>query len=468
MVGLHVGLFSTDTVAMTNTKKEPGTIHVVSLGCSKAQVDAEAGIGHLVRAGWRLVDTAAGADLVVVNTCSFIEPAIRESIDTVVELGGLKEQGDIGELVVSGCLVDRFGEELAADLPEVDRFLGSGAFRQWAGGDGARRILASPGPALPSAADERVLLNAGHFAYVKIAEGCDRACTFCTIPQIRGRQVSRSADDIVAELRALAVRGVREGVLISQDTIRWGRDRGDGSTLGDLLARLEDEPDLPPWIRLHYLYPEPGAVRLAPALAAGRRIVPYVDVPIQHASDDVLRLMARGHRADDARRLLDALRSANPDVSVRTTVIAGFPGETPADVDALIRFIEEAGFEAVGVFTWWDEESAPAHTLPGKLDEEERYRRAAAIEEAAREAAEAAIARRVGRTLSVLVDGRDPASGAWIGRHPGQAPDVDGIIEIQAFAGPAGNFLNVDVVAARGYDLIGKPAGELASPIRIL
>lgn len=453
---------------MREESKLPGTVHVVSLGCSKAQVDAEAAVGHLVRAGWRLVDAAAGADLVVVNTCSFIEPAIRESIDTVVDLGSLKERGEIGELVVSGCLVDRFGEELAADLPEVDRFLGSGAFRQWAGAAGARRILASPGPALPSAADERVLLNAGHFAYVKIAEGCDRACTFCTIPQIRGRQVSRSADDIVLELRALAARGVREGVLISQDTIRWGRDRGDGSELSLLLARLEDEPDLPPWIRLHYLYPEPGAVRLAAALASGRRIVPYVDVPIQHASDDLLRAMARGHRADDARRLLDALRTANPDVAVRTTVIVGFPGETPADVDRLIGFIEEASFEAVGVFTWWDETSAPAHALPGKLDEEERYRRAAAVEEAAREAAETAVARRVGRTLRVLVDGRDPAGGAWVGRHPGQAPDVDGIVEIREFSGPAGNFVDVEVVAARGYDLIARPAGGLASPIRIL
>lgn len=452
---------------MSESKRSPGTVHVVSLGCSKAQVDAEAAIGHLLRAGWRLVPKAAGADLVVVNTCSFIEPAIRESIDTVVDFGALRERGEIGELVVSGCLVDRFGDALVKDLPEVDRFFGSGAFRQWAGQGGDRKVLASPGPALPSAADERVLLNAPHFAYVKIAEGCDRACSFCMIPQIRGKQRSRTADDILEELRALAARGVKEGVLISQDTIRWGRDLG-GIELAALLERIEAAPELPPWIRLHYLYPEPSAVRLAPALAGGSRIVPYVDLPIQHASDPVLKAMGRGHRADDARRLLDALRAVNSDVAVRSTVIVGFPGETPADVDALSRFLDEAEFEAVGVFTWWDEESAPAHMLPGKIDEDERYRRAAVVEEAAREAAERAIARRVGRTVRVLVDGRDPATGTWVGRHAGQAPDVDGVVEILDFSGPAGNFLEVELVSARGYDLVGRPAGRLAAAIPIL
>lgn len=452
----------------TETQQTPRKLYLVSLGCSKAQVDAEAAVGRLLAEGYELVGEADGADLVVVNTCSFIEPAIRESVDTVLELGQLRQAGEIGELVVSGCLVDRYGNELVGELPEVDRFLPSGAFREWAAHAGnTRKILASPGPALPGADDPRVLLNASHYAYVKIAEGCDRRCSFCTIPQIRGPQRSRSADDILRELRHLAESGVREAVLVSQDTVRWGRDRNPRSALADLLQAIEDADGLPDWVRLHYLYPEPSALGLVELLTRGRRIVPYVDVPIQHAADPVLAAMRRAHRADDARRLITALREADPNIAIRTTVIVGFPGETPADVDALCDFLDEAAFDAVGVFTYWDEDSADASKLTGKIDEEERYARAAAVEAAAGEAAERAVARRVGQRVRVLVDGRDPVSGAWIGRHAGQAPDVDGVVELRDFAGPAGNFIDVDLIEAAGFDLIGRPTG-LAQSIPIL
>lgn len=444
------------------------TIHVISLGCSKAQVDAESALGSLHREGYRVAERPEGADLVVVNTCSFIRPAIEESLDSIVEMGDLRKEGRIGELVVSGCLVDRFGEDLPGELPEVDRFLGSGAFREWASRSHHRKLLPSPGPALPSAADERVLLNASHYAYVKIAEGCDRNCAFCTIPSIRGRQRSRPPEDVLAELEQLGDAGVREAVLVSQDTVRWGRDLAPKHRLADLLTRIEATDGAPDWVRLHYLYPEPAAIELVAGLAGGRRVVPYVDVPVQHAADGVLARMGRGHRARHARELLDALREVDPDVAIRTTVIVGHPGERPEDVDLLCDFLEEAAFEAVGVFTYWDEDGTLSADQSDPVEEEERHRRAAIVEEVARETAEARIARRIGDRVPVLVDGRDPLTGEWIGRHAGQAPDVDGVVRLPGYPGPAGRFIEVDLVGAEGYDLIGRSDAAVANSLHVL
>ncbi|RMF18297.1 MAG: 30S ribosomal protein S12 methylthiotransferase RimO [Candidatus Dadabacteria bacterium] len=439
-------------------RDERPRVFVVSLGCAKAQVDAEAALGQMVDAGYEIVDQIEDATTVVVNTCGFIEPAIRESVDTIVEAAELREDGAIQELIVAGCLVDRHGAELAEELPEVDHFVGSGAFREWARvRRQPQRILASPGPALPSSSDRRVLLNASHYAWVKIAEGCDRQCAFCTIPSIRGKQRSRTADDIVQELSGLAGQGVREALLVSQDTVRWGLDLTPRRRLHELLARIDHESELPDWIRVHYLYPERLPDELISLLAAGERIVPYVDVPIQHGSDRILELMRRAHRRDDIRRLVDRLREVNPDVSIRTTVIVGHPGETPADVDALCELIQELRFDAVGIFTWWNEAGTVSSTLPDHVDPGEQHERANVVEDTARDAAEAAASRWVGRSLRVLVDGPDPFDpDAWIGRHAGQAPDIDGVVRLPGHRGPAGAFVDVRIAACDGHDLIAE------------
>ncbi len=438
---------------------EPGkTVYVVSLGCSKAQVDAEAALATLVARGYTLADQPEGADMVVVNTCGFIEPAVQESVDTIVSLGDMKDAGDIGELVVGGCLVDRYGTSLGDELPEVDRFFGSGAFRQWADRERGQRILASPGPALPDSTDGRILLNAPHYSYLKIAEGCDRACAFCTIPSIRGKQRSRAMADILAELDSLAAQGVREAVLVSQDTVRWGLDLEPRQRLGDLMNAIElgHGPD---WVRLHYLYPDAAAEAIVDQLAAGDRIVPYVDVPIQHVSDDVLARMRRAHRRHDIERLVERLRTVNPDISIRTTVIVGHPGESDQDVTELCRFLSDIRFDAVGIFTYWDEEGTRSAEQTDKVDPDEQQDRAAAVEDAAREAAELAAERFVGRMLPVLADGLDPVEGRdWIGRHPGQAPDVDGIVILRGFQGPAGTIVPAKIVGTDGFNLVAEPA----------
>ena len=450
---------------MSTTAKK---LFVVSLGCSKAQVDAEAAIGGMLQQGYRLVDRAEDADTVVVNTCGFIEPAVKESIDAIVDVAQLKQDGTIQELIVSGCLVDRYGGDLASELPEVDRFVGSSAFRTWAGQrQGGREIAVSPGPALPVASDRRVLLNAAHYAYVKIAEGCDRACAFCTIPSIRGKQKSRSVDDILTELANLAGQGVKEAILVSQDTVRWGLDLPEKERLANLLAAIEAANDAPPWVRLHYLYPERFQDDLLHALARGTRILPYIDVPIQHAADGVLTAMRRAHRYADIVRLVDRLREANPEVAIRTTVIVGHPGETAADVDELCSALERLQFDAVGIFTYWNEAGTLAHSLPNQVDDGEKQVRAAAVEDVARDISEALAAAKVGRKLQVLVDGVDPISGqGWLGRHYGQAPDVDGVVRLPKISGPAGSFLTAGISGSEGYDLIAETEDHVAIPIR--
>jgi len=451
-------------------REEPSnkSVYYVSLGCAKAQVDAEAAVGHLLRDGYTLCDTPQDADLAVVNTCSFIQPAIEESLDAIVALEALRDDGELRELVVAGCLVDRFGDDLPPELPGVDRFLPSHAFRDWARQRPPNTAGASPGPALPMAADPRVRFGHKHHAYVKIAEGCDRTCAFCAIPSIRGKQRSRPADDIARELQQWWQDGVQEAALVSQDTIRWGRDLSPSSTLPELLAELAAAPaEIPPWIRLHYLYPERSVAALAPYLAHGGPIVPYVDMPIQHAADGVLRSMRRAHRQDDIRRAVAALREANPEIALRTTVLVGHPGETAADVDTLIAELETLRFDAVGVFPYWREAGTRAFDLADHLGDEERQARAAAVETAALEIAEDVAARRIGTQLTVLVDGRDELDGAWVGRHAGQALDVDGLVLLEDFHGPPGEFIEVEVTDTRGIDLVARPLVSM-DPLRVL
>ena len=440
----------------------PGSFHLVSLGCPKNRVDSEVMLGHLLGDGWSPAADPAEADVIVVNTCGFLQEALAESVDTVLELAEHKETGRCGCLVVTGCAVERHAADLAQELPEVDHFLGVASFPRLARllREGGPRVDApGGGPFLYGATTPRVRSLPGASAYVKVAEGCDRSCTFCTIPALRGPQRSRPADDVVAEVEALAVDGVREVNLVAQDLTAWGRDLGRGPRLSHLLRALGRVSGLR-WLRLLYAYPHGLTDGLLRAMAEVEVVCPYLDLPLQHASDRVLRRMRRGHRIDRARRLLDRLREAVPGVALRTAFIVGFPGETDRDFEALVRFVEEQRFDHVGVFRYSAEPGTPAAELPDPVParaRRARWRRLMAVQ---REISRAKLARYVGREVQVLVEGVSAETDLLLqGRTARQAPEVDGVVLINDGTAAAGELATVRVEAAHDYDLVGGIVG---------
>jgi ribosomal protein S12 methylthiotransferase len=336
----------------------PATIHFVSLGCPKNRVDTEVMLGVAQAAGCALEPDPSRADYIVVNTCGFIGPAKEESIDTILDLGRMKDTGACKKLVVAGCLSQRYPSQLAEELPEVDHFLGSGDMLRLGEvlrGEGSRMMVGNPAAYTLRATDPRVLSQGRHSAYVKIAEGCNRTCSFCAIPGIRGRQRSRPVEDLVREVEALVSQGVLEVNLVSQDTIAYGRDRSERPTLAGLVKALGDVPGLR-WLRLHYLYPEALTDELVELLAGHPRVVKYVDMPLQHASDRMLRRMKRGHGGQRLRRVVETVRGKIPGVTFRTAFIVGHPGETEEDFQELCDFVTWARFDRVGVFRYSDED----------------------------------------------------------------------------------------------------------------
>jgi ribosomal protein S12 methylthiotransferase len=444
----------------TDKKGQPITVSLVNLGCPKNQVDAEVMLGQLAAAGYRIEDAPERADLVVVNTCSFIQEAKEESIRNVLEAAELKRTGRCQAVVVSGCLAQRYGQELPALLPEVDAFVGTGEFPRIAEIASATLRRSAPGrtwvsghTALTTAELPRHLLTPGHIAYLKISEGCDHTCTFCAIPGIRGRMQSRTREDLVAEARRLAENGVRELVLISQDTTDYGRDLGERHGLVGLIHALLEIPCLR-WIRLHYLYPTRIAPELIGLLASEPRLCRYLDMPLQHCDGAVLKAMGRGGDERSLRRLLDRIRRAVPGITIRTSFITGFPGETPAQFSRLLRFVEEMRFDRVGVFCYSDEEGTPAFRLGPKAS-----RRTAEARRARLMAAQARIAEEKGRALlgsiqDVTVDG--PATefpGVQCGRTAAHAPEVDGTVYLRGPIQPPGTLVRARVREAYEHDL---------------
>ncbi len=441
-------------------KGRPLTVSLVNLGCPKNQVDAEVMLGQLAAAGYQIEDAPERADLVVVNTCSFIQEAKEESIRNVLEAAELKRTGRCQAVVVSGCLAQRYGQELPALLPEVDAFVGTGEFPRIA--EIASATLRRSAPertwvtghtALVSAELPRRLLTPGHIAYLKISEGCDHACAFCAIPGIRGRMQSRTREDLLAEARRLAESGVRELVLISQDTTDYGRDLGEGHGLVRLLRALLEIPSLR-WIRLHYLYPSRIAPELIGLLASEPRLCRYLDMPLQHCDGAVLKAMRRGGDERSLRRLLDRIRRAVPGITIRTSFITGFPGETPAQFSHLLKFVEEMRFDRVGVFCYSDEEGTPAFGLGPKV-----CRRVAEARRARLMAAQARIAEEKGQALlgtvqDVMLDG--PAMefpGVQCGRTAAHAPEVDGTVYLRGPIQPPGTLVCARVREAYEHDL---------------
>lgn len=477
--------------------KEPKTtIGFVNLGCSKNQVDAEIMLGSLVTNGFELTAEAEKADVVIINTCGFIEEAKQESIDTILEHGKLKKTGSCRVLIAAGCLAQRYQGELLKELPELDAVVGTGEFGKIA--DICRDLLTpkkrqqrlwiSEPPYLYDAEAPRLRLSKPHSAYVKIAEGCNRNCAFCAIPIMRGKQRSRPIESIVAEARRLADEGVKELNLISQDTINYGVDLGLRQGLVALLRELVLIKGLR-WIRPFYLYPQQVTDELLDLYAGEEKIAKYIDMPLQHVND---RMLKRMHRLGDRaaiERLVDRIRTRIPGVAFRTAFIVGFPGETDAAFEELKAYVEQTEFDRVAVFLYSDEEGTPAAKLDGKVDRtvmEDRRNELLAIQESI---ASAKGRDQVGRTLEVLVDGPSEETDLLLeGRHEGQAPDIDGVVYLNDvaphLAGPArawqapldsltrptqagrdrpnprpGDVVKVEITDAAAYDLVGTIVG---------
>jgi ribosomal protein S12 methylthiotransferase len=445
---------------------------VVTLGCPKNAVDSEEMLAALEARGFRLAFEPEAADAVVVNTCAFIEDAERESVEEILALAALKESGSLRRLIVAGCLAERHGEALFREIPQVDGLVGPGSVTAVADVlaallGGGRRLTRLGCFAGISAQPQRVRTGAPHTAYVKIAEGCDHRCAFCLIPRLRGPQRSRGPDSIAAELESLAGEGVREAVLIAQDTTAYGRDLPGRPTLAALLERLVS-CDGPEWLRLMYTHPAHWDPALDDLLAAGGRLLPYVDLPIQHVADAVLRAMQRGHDGRHVRRLVERLRRRIPGLVLRTTVMTGHPGEGPREFHELLQFLEEFPFDRLGAFAYSPQVDSPdLATIPAASRTEAEERRGQVLELQSKLAVRTQMTRK-GRRLDVLIEGVWPDRDYAIGRSYGEAPEIDGVVHVKragVLAEPGvepGEFLSVRVIGAGPYDLVGVPVGSPA------
>ena len=453
-------------------------IGLVSLGCPKNLVDGEVMLGMARDAGHEITTDASAADVVVVNTCAFIDNAKQESIDAILEMAALKGDGRGRRLVVTGCLAERYRDELRREIPEIDAVLGTGEVPQILNAledAPASSSAAMPLPFFPSrtavpreapqyiydAETPRLLTTPRHFAYIKIAEGCDYTCAFCIIPTLRGQYRSRTVDSIVREAERLAAEGVTELLLISQDTTFYGIDRGERGALARLLRRLDAVEGLT-WIRLLYLYPTTITDDVLDAMAECGKVCRYVDLPLQHASADVLKRMRRPGNRRTYDRLLARIRRRVPGVTLRTTFIVGFPGETDADFAELESFVADTRFDHVGVFTYSHEEGTRAHALADDVPARTKRRRREALMARQRRIVAAAQQARRGDELDVLIDGPSPEHPLVLqGRTEGQAPDIDAVVyltECDLELYHPGDLIRVRLVDARGYDLVAAPA----------
>jgi ribosomal protein S12 methylthiotransferase len=433
----------------------------VSLGCPKNLVDTEVMMGLVVSRGHELTAHPEEADAIVVNTCSFIGPAKQESVDTILEMAGFKRAGRARRLIVAGCLVERYRREIQARIPEVDAVLGTDQVEQIAAAcEGAPLGEGGARPYLYHDRTPRVLSTPPHYAYVKIAEGCDHSCAFCVIPQLRGRFRSRKPDSVVAEAAALFARGVREINLVGQDTTSYGADLGLKDGLAGLLARLAAIPTpRQKWIRFLYAYPNRITRKLLEAMAEHAAVVKYIDMPLQHASASVLKRMKRGASGDAFLRLIERIRRTVPGVAIRTSMIVGFPGETDGDFETLCQFVEAARFDHLGVFSYSDEETSRSCRLSGKLDGRTIYHRRRRLMSIQRRISRAINRGRVGQETAVLVEGPSRETDLlWEARTQGQAPEIDGVCLINDFEGrppQPGEIRRFRVTGAHDYDLVG-------------
>ncbi len=437
-------------------------VGMVSLGCSKNQVDGEIMLSLIQRDGYELCGDAEQCDVVIINTCAFIEDAKRESIENILEFCELKRQGVIKAVVVTGCLAERYQQELVTEIPEADVILGIGRNTDIVNAidqalQGERVVEFAPKDELVMDA-ERVLTNAPYYAYIKLADGCDNRCTYCAIPNIRGRFRSRKMENILEEVRRFAAQGVTEMNLVAQDTTRYGEDIYGKLMLPELIREV-CKVDGVHWVRILYCYPQRVTDELLEVMASEPKVVKYMDVPVQHASGRILKAMNRRDDYDYLKNLMQKIREKIPGVVLRTTFITGFPGETEEDFAEMTRLVKEVKFERVGCFTYSPEDGTPAYSMPEQLDEETKRRRADIVMSEQLAIAEEFARSWIGRELEVVVEGLNEETGIYYGRSYMDAPDIDTRVYFDSpYEHETGEYVMVTVTGSQGYDLVAEEA----------
>ena len=437
-------------------------VGMVSLGCSKNQVDGEIMLSLIQRDGYELCGDAEQCDVVIINTCAFIEDAKRESIENILEFCELKRQGVIKAVVVTGCLAERYQQELVTEIPEADVILGIGRNTDIVNAidqalQGERVVEFAPKDELVMDA-ERVLANAPYYAYIKLADGCDNRCTYCAIPNIRGRFRSRKMENILEEVRRFAAQGVTEMNLVAQDTTRYGEDIYGKLMLPELIREV-CKVDGVHWVRILYCYPQRVTDELLEVMASEPKVVKYMDVPVQHASGRILKAMNRRDDYDYLRNLMQKIREKIPGVVLRTTFITGFPGETEEDFAEMTRLVKEVKFERVGCFTYSPEDGTPAYSMPEQIDEETKRRRADIVMSEQLAIAEEFARSWIGRELEVVVEGLNEETGIYYGRSYMDAPDIDTRVYFDSpYEHETGEYVMVTVTGSQGYDLVAEEA----------
>lgn len=433
----------------------------ISLGCDKNLVDSEVMLGLLDREGYQIVDDEAMADVIVVNTCCFIHDAKEESIQAILEAAEYKETGRLKALIVTGCLAQRYQKEIVEEIPEVDAVLGTASYDKIA--EAVKEALAGHScmemediDALPLVDAKRLVTTGGHYAYLKIAEGCDKHCTYCIIPKIRGNFRSVPMERLMKEAEALAGQGVKELILVAQETTLYGKDIYGEKSLHRLLRELCTIEGLR-WIRILYCYPEEIYDELIQVIKEEKKICHYLDLPIQHANDEILKRMGRRTSKKQLTEVIEKLREEIPDITLRTTLITGFPGETDAQHEELMEFVDEMEFERLGVFTYSPEEDTPAAVMPDQIPEERKADRQAELMELQQDIVFEQADAMVGRKVLVMIEGKVADENAYVGRTYKDAPGVDGLIFINTEEElMSGDFAMAEVTGASEYDLIGE------------
>ena len=433
----------------------------ISLGCDKNLVDTERMLGLLNQEGYTFTDDETEADIIIINTCCFINDAKEESINTILEMAELKKEGPCKALIVTGCLAQRYQEEIRKEIPEVDGILGTTAYHEISRVlkevlEGKQELCFEDLNYLPKIKSKRVITTGGYYAFLKIAEGCDKHCTYCIIPSLRGKYRSVPMEYLVEEAKELAESGVKELILVAQETTLYGVDLYGKKILPELLRELSKVSGIQ-WIRLQYCYPEEITQELIDVIRTEKKVCHYLDIPIQHASDRILKRMGRRTDRKQLKEMIQTLRQQIPDIALRTTLISGFPGETEEDHEILMEFVDEMEFERLGVFAYSQEEDTAAAQMEGQVPEEVRNARREEIMEIQQEIAFGKSEERIGDTLEVMVEGRVPEEGITVARTYMDAPDVDGFVFVETdWNLMSGDFIKVRITGARGYDLLGE------------
>lgn len=446
---------------MSAVKMKNKKILFISLGCDKNLVDSEVMLGILADRGFEMTDTEVDADIIIINTCCFINDAKEESINTILEMAEYKKTGPCKALIVTGCLAQRYKQEIVDEIPEVDAVIGTSKYDEIFDAvdqalKGSHFLDVDDLDRLPSVPGKRILTTGGHYAHLKIAEGCDKHCTYCIIPKIRGNYRSVPMEQLLAEAASLAEQGVKELILVAQETTLYGMDLYGKKSLHILLQELAKIKGIR-WIRILYCYPEEIYPELIETIKNEKKVCHYLDMPIQHASDAILKRMGRRTTKAQLKETVSLLRKEIPDIVLRTTLIAGFPGETQEQHEELMEFVDEMEFERLGVFTYSPEENTPAASMPDQIPEEVKEERRDAILELQQEIAFDKAADMVGRTLYAMIEGKVADEPAYVARTYADSPDIDGYVFVNTGEMlMSGDFVKVKITGSAEYDLIGE------------